>query len=531
MRMGVTSQRSKSMPPANAEPEYFSFLASRYSGDERQNLRRDIKELGDEFGLPIWVAEIDGPDLPARPGVEQLDVVDACMAAISRARTLIAVVDGSLGTSLDPYGGTLVASYVEMELFQAAFLGKPVYVFGVGRIDDDSPTGRLLKILQFAYPDTTRTNVDGPGEVLSEVRRVLFAQARRKWLPRLQLPRRRALVGALGMNRHFDWTNEHLWQELKLLDGTLAVGPGGRSPDLESIDALLDNAESSVGSERKIARAWMAIRELMAAPYSETTDPRILALWDRALGRWAAWSAWYGMHAHLFLGHPAALGSLSVVRSRLEAAGSRRTEVNGHTASLNGAFASCYYSLSKMAPRSHRLSYLARAERYVNEGLARESSRASSGLHALLGSIALQRRDSRGAIQHYETALAISECSSDADDAKAGELRAELGWAQVHAGATKVGVANLRRGVSEMTKSHPPGFIVRGKKKLALGLATRLDFLGTFTEFMEARDIANEHQLEGQLDVTLRIGSRLGDLLENLGIPLTRRRDGVKSSE
>ena len=177
--METTSTADRS---GEAPKQYFAFLASRYAGDEQQSLRRQISELGREVDLPVWVAEVEQPDLAS--GKDQLQVVDVCMAAISKARTLIAVVDGSLGTSLDPYGQTLVASYIEMELFQAALLGKPVYVFGIGRIDDESPTGRLLKILQFAYPKTTRTNVDGPREVLSEVRRLLAAEKRR-WLPAL----------------------------------------------------------------------------------------------------------------------------------------------------------------------------------------------------------------------------------------------------------------------------------------------------------------------------------------------------------
>jgi hypothetical protein len=496
-------------------------LASCHAGDERQGLRHAIKELGDECGLPIWVAEADCPGLLPKSGVDQLQTVDVCMAAISQAQTFIAVLDGSLGTNLDPYGRNLETSYIEMELFHAAFLGKPVHVFGIGRIADQSPAGRLLNILQFAYPDTTRTDVDHPKDVLREVRRLLDAERRWKRQPRFMARRARNLVGALGRSRHLDWDNHRLWQELRFLDGMTA---GGRLPDLDAIGVLLDEAERSVGSERKIARAWMAIRELMTAPYTEAVDPRILSLWDRALSRWASWSAWYGMHAHLFLGHPAALGSLSIVRSRLAAAGRRQTDTDGHTASLNGAFASCYYSLSKMAPRLHQQSYLERAQRYVDEGLADSSAPHSSGLRALSGSIALRRGDVQGAIHHFETALAVAERSL-CSDARAGELRAELGWAQVRAFATKVGVANLRRGVKEMMTGHQAGFIVRGKKKLALGLATRLDFRGSLAEMMDAYSIADEHQLEGQLDTLLRAGAGLGHLLEGCGVSVATRRE------
>lgn len=352
------------MAEPSPDTRFYSFLASPYAGSEQQGLRRDIAKLGRDFGLPIWVAEVERPDLAPASGVDQLEVVDACMAAIAQARSLIAVVDGSMGTHLDPHGHGLVASHIEMELFQAAFLGKRVHVFGIGRIDDQSPAGRLLKILQFAYSGTTRTNVDGPQEVLSEIRRLLLAEKGR-WLPRLELRRGQMLVGALGTSRHVDWTNERLWQELRFLDGALAVG--SRSP----ADRVLGNVEKG-------------------------RDGR-------------------------------GIGARRCVRS-------------------------CRHRAGRRPP-------VGTARRRVSPG----------------------RRDGRGTGGHA---------------------------------------------LSLMRTGHGPGFVVRGKKKLALGLATRLDLRGTFAELMEARDIAKDHQLEGQLDVTLRVGARFGDFLQDLGLPIARRQDG-----
>src|SRR5262249_54491571 len=107
--------------------------------------------------------------------------------------------------------------------------------------------------------------------------------------------------------------------------------------------------------------------------------------------------------------------------------------------------------------------------------------------------------------------------------ASVGEARSELGWAQVRAGATKTGVANLREGVRLMARAHQAGFVVRGKKKLALGLLARLDLRGSFRELMEARDMAVQHQLEGQMDALLRTGSGLGDILQEFGFRISTR--------
>lgn len=505
---------------AEDRTKFFAFLASRHH--DHTKLRKSIWQLGEQHRLPVWVAEIAQPGLRAMSRSDQLKVADACMRAIAEVSIVIFVTDGSAGTHLDPYGQTLVASYVEMELFQAALKGKPVHVFSVGRIADDTPMGRLLGILGSAFPNTTRTNIDNSAALLTAVERLLRAAAREqrlKWLPHLSASRRRALVSVLGIRRHQDWNNARLWQELRFLDGKLDDGLA--RPDPDGVAQLLDEADAATGSEPRIARAWMAIRELMGAPFETTNDARLLQLWDRALGRWASWTAWYGLHAHLLLGHPAALGSLSIVRSRLEAMG-RSGEANGHTASLNGAFASCYYSLSKMAPRAHAASYLARADRYLEEGLARAADPHLAGLEALRGSIALRRRARRQAVAHFETALALCDRVPDGE-IRAAEIRAELGWAQVCNGDRRAGVANLRQGVREMTGRHDPGFVVRGRKKLALGLASQCHFGDSFAELCAARDLAVDHQLEGQLDHLLRYGSRIGDLLGSVGLLTIRK--------
>lgn len=313
-------------------------------------------------------------------------------------------------------------------------------------------------------------------------------------------------VGCLADKRHLDWGNSRLGQEIHFLDR--AFDTEIKRPDPSLVKSLLNQAERSDGQQLKLARVWAAIRLLMGVPYTVVQHPEYLRLWDQALGRWASHAAWYGMHAHLFLGHQAALGSLMEVRRRLIS-----VQANGHTASADGALASCYYSLSKIAPRAQRGSFLERAALYVDQGLAMTTKTKHSGLCAIRGSINLLRGMTTSAIEDYEAALRLIQ-PGIGSESRAGSLLTELGWAELRTGRFSEGLAHLRQGVALMKQvDGGPGFLVRGQRKLAYGLAICGHFPSSFRELREANEIANIHQLEDQINLPMRMAGSLAEIL------------------
>jgi hypothetical protein len=228
------------------------------------------------------------------------------------------------------------------------------------------------------------------------------------------------------------------------------------------------------------------------------------------------------MHAHLFLGHQAALGALNKVR---QISGNRPVsdDTPGHTSSVNGALASCYYSLSKIAPSGYGRNFLARAEGYVELGLNNEPETARPGLLALRGSIRLRQRAVSNAIRDYKEALTYTE-RQPGMEARGGELLAELGWAELQRGHLIAGVHHLREGVRIMVEyDHRPGFIVRGRTKLGCAFLARGQVVQSLRELLAARQLAIEHQLQDQLKLPLRVAGKIDDILDTVGVRLTER--------
>ena len=75
-----------------------------------------------------------------------------------------------------------------------------------------------------------------------------------------------------------------------------------------------------------------------------------------------------------------------------------------------------------------------------------------------------------------------------------------------------------------MKGQHGPGFVVRGQVKLAMAYATHGRIIGTFRELVEARQLAEKHQLEGSLSsFPLRIVGKVAEVLEDFGINISKR--------
>lgn len=258
---------------------------------------------------------------------------------------------------------------------------------------------------------------------------------------------------------------------------------------------------------------------LMHHHYLSSSDQRALKLWEDALRSWSKFAGWRGLHAHLWLGHVAALGSLVSV---LDRRGRSLTRVDGieHADNLGGAFASVYYSLSKIAPRNLAESFLSRSTLYVEHGLNSVERPFRSGLYAIRGSINLRRGDAKLAIEDYRRACDLAEAHGHGEQ-RIGELYAELGWAELRLGQFSAGRSHIEQGVSAMDDAGAgPGFRVRGKRKLAVARASKFALRGAYQSALSARDPIQEHGLFDQMDITIRTADRIQRLIDS--IKLTR---------
>jgi hypothetical protein len=104
--------------------------------------------------------------------------------------------------------------------------------------------------------------------------------------------------------------------DVTFLDGGFAPLTD-KPPNEHLVSTMLSRSAAAADEPTRLVYAWMAIRHLCAAPYNDSNFASYLPLWDAALSRWAAASAWYGLHGHHYLGRLAAVNTLLAVRQRL----------------------------------------------------------------------------------------------------------------------------------------------------------------------------------------------------------------------
>jgi hypothetical protein len=100
-----------------------SFLASSWSSGALIALRTRIWARYEKDGRGrVWIAEHIRPDLDPAQGASQLEIADACLDAIENARDFVLLDTGEYGSRLGYQDAFAEASFLEMELFQAALL-------------------------------------------------------------------------------------------------------------------------------------------------------------------------------------------------------------------------------------------------------------------------------------------------------------------------------------------------------------------------------------------------------------------------
>lgn len=449
-----------------SEASPFAFVSS--FTEENESLRSDIFEMGQSLERYTWVCESKGcrPDLY---GKEPLEICDTLMERVRESQVYIAILGGSRrgvrehGTSVAVGDRLSATSHFEIELFQAALLGKPVELFIAKGFSPGPRLQALLQILNFALPSRNWRVPMADGDIRREIESLLRSK---RLLAVNPLGRCRNSLRENLVARFYRERGRPSRKPLRFLNGEVECR--SRPPDIDLIQDLLAKARSTPDQERKLSRLWIVLRELMAADPGEPRFAEYLPLWNQALGYWGSAAAWYGLHAHLYLGGLAALQSMADVRARLRergCLGASQAEVGEPST----AIASALYSIAKLAPRWHDRRALLR-EALENLGTSTsDDRRALSNVLALRGSILLRQFRISDAISAYEQALHLREAGGE-NATRIGESMSELGFAYMWQGRFWKGRDLMRQGVDKLGDQRN-GFLIRARRKLAVGYA------------------------------------------------------------
>jgi len=472
-------------PHAHSQPRWHALLASRLLGLEE--LRQRIWEQGQRSGTPVWVSEVDAKDELAGKDLDYIQV--ACLKQVRAAPKFICLLDGSFGTTWNE--GQI--SILELELATAAFSKRDIWIFRLAPFDNADPRiESLLKAIGIACP-TARIN--GPvteDQVLASIASILepvgtVPQTLRVGPLVQNLARRRSPT--LNFNLHM--------RDVQFLNGTFAPLFDG-APDKEVIVRLLEQASAESVTPDKLARLWIAIRHLSAAPFSDTRFEEYLPLWETALGKWSSASAWYALHGHFFLGRLASINTLSTIRMRMPEHMQRRLGPPSIFANA-GAAASEYYSIAKLVPSRRQRQWLLRKALWnCNAALSEAETSDSSGLLDIRGHVKMHMLNPIGGLWDFKRALAIRRSQAQRAD-RIGESEVHLGRAYAyfrrHAKAERLlqdGIAKLRS-----TDNHP--FTVQALRHLAVFYGRIGRTREALSMLREAQGIARQYEIQGQL--------------------------------
>ncbi|HEY9250111.1 MAG TPA: hypothetical protein VIO38_13310 [Rariglobus sp.] len=467
----------------------FAFVSSLTK--EHKQLRLDLFALGRELKRYVWVCEHKAcrPDL--KPGTcSPLEIADTLLDRVRASQLYILILGGSRhGTPLQVDGHEASVSHLETEIFQAALHGKRVELFIVQGFAPDQRLDALLEILKWALPRECWRRALPKDEILREVRTLLTAipPAGEGKPAGWDYGLRSRLIARFHQQRHPRPDRDFLF-----LDGRHE--PRISRPNLDLVRALSVELEQPINQERRLIRIWLMIRELMAAPYTDPNFAEYRPHWNRALELWEGASAWYGLHAHIYLGSRAAVGSMAQVRGFLRESPPKGKSARDFPPPATG-LASATYSIAKLAPWPLRLQLFDEALNHLK--FEPDTPAMRSDVLALRGSILLRTYRPSEAVEAYEETWRIRQRLGWPAD-RIGDSMSELGFACFLAGNFWRG-RELLLASQDLLEGGGIGFRIRSKKKLAWALQLTGRFQDARRERAAAHELALAHRMFDQL--------------------------------
>jgi hypothetical protein len=438
-------------------------------------LRKQIIERRHELPVRIWAYEHNYRGLNDGPDADT--IIDRCFAGIESCDLFVFLLTGRHGTGAG-YGGAIAqASYLELELFAAAMLRKPIIVLQEhGRPADDALQAALEMLRRSLGTRRYFVGYDA----------ALFA----RFVEACEALARTGEPEGRGPSGLADWLSLRRSREDPAadLDSPGVVFLGGtqmtadRSGDLDLAQAMLD--EVSTGIRNKMGhvdmiphgaalfRIWTAMRELSG---HSVRSPQVATLWNKAYGLWAGKASWFGLHGHTFMGPYAALNSQVLLRRAFEG---DAEFAGGHELRESfGARASALYSIAQKVVRWERkLFHYDQAMIAANRALASDAG-ARQGVLSIRGH-ALMRSGMLARPWRFWEAAADLKASLDlriangAAAASIGEARVDYGFCMMLTGRIFAGIAEMQAGVVLLrsdTSVDGLSFLGRGLRKLEQG--------------------------------------------------------------
>ena len=390
-------------------------------------------------------------------------------------------------------------SYFELELFEAALLQKPAFIFVLAGGEMEPRLAALLNLLAPALPGLNRVPMS-EDQIYDQVLEIVDRASRPAQAARLK---KRTASGqrmsdALTVSRFIPY------DPTTTPPGILFLGGGSdlslTRPNLELAADAISRAEELISHHDRLSLLWIALRELMGAPLDDPKSGEALPLWAQALGAWNTAGAWYGLHGHPLMGCLASLGSLAQLMLQL----------SGPDEMPHGALSSEYYSIAKLVSRDLRGAMLSISRAHIDAAFI---SGESSGKLAQRGSVRRAQGDARGAIEDYRRVVDLRRGSEHASQQAIAEGMTELGFALVFAGRRSEGLRLMEDGIA-LFADRPTGFLVRAQRKLGrayLRAGSPLLALDTLSEAHKNAVITGSLDQLSQIDrLAANVSARLG---------------------
>lgn len=439
-------------------------------------LRRRILETAETSPVEILAYELMWPDEEIAIGADE--IIDRCFAGIRSCDLFVFILTGRHGSGASLIDGDpTVSSYLELELFAAAVLGKPIAVLHYQGREPEPQLLDALLLLRRAFRsemyfiDSEQGLFDRWNEVTAALADSRFGIAMQTTL----LPE--GLSRARTTRRHdIDLQTPHLL----FLGGNLQT-KHSNNPNRLRAELLLNQAESGVRGAQPLPhgaalfRLWSAMRELLGTANIDLNDPPIARLWDRALGLWAAKASWFGLHGHLWMGPLAAINSQTALRKQhgRNSEFAAKQEVREPV----GAKASAVYSIAKrMRTRGRKFYHFRQAVTLASEAMLHDENAAQGAVSIRAHSLMQMGRLGHvwklwEAKTDFQVSLRLRE-QYQASEASIGESKSDLGFCCILTGQPRVGIALLREGVNGLrcnVSANGQAFLARGLKKLEMG--------------------------------------------------------------
>lgn len=453
---------------------------------ELYDLRKKIYEDIGGCNLVYVDEQVEWRDIKQQ---EDIEAVDELIRRVREANIFICVLGGKRhGSPIKIDLRPSAVSFFEIELFQAALLEKEVHLFVRDDFVPEPRLQRLLEILRFAFPEWFNQQRLTDQQITERVKRLVGKERRKFFLNpfnAIRAPINR-LVQALYIARGRNSFNS----PLLFLDEEFETRVS--SPDQQIIISLQKQITTELNEEKRLSRLWIALRELMSAPYTNLKDHTILFQWNEILGKWASAGAWYGLHGDMPLGCLAALNSMVKVRQQLGRL-SIKNVASEQTAYPGGALASAKYSIAKrLFVKADRNTRLNEALNDIQQSLKLSVNFDDSGLRAIKGSIFRQLGRVTEAISEYDAVLKIRHKKA-ASDASIGEAMSELGFGYLRQWNLPKGLQYCKEGVALMRNGASAGFLARGLRKLSLAYLVNGKLLKAHDAWHESKKVASKY--------------------------------------